>query len=71
MGLVDVSELVTFECVSCLATYTGRPHELPGQGWSRKTYKRKLGRTPGEVLFCDACTKRLEAVWETQRRLTA
>jgi hypothetical protein len=65
VGLVsDTCELVTFECVSCLATYTGKPHELAGLGWIRKTYKSKGVSTPRDVLFCDDCAKRLEPIWK-------
>jgi hypothetical protein len=68
MGLVsDTPDLYTFECCSCLATYTGRPHELTKLGWVRKEYKRKGSRTPREILLCDDCSKRFEAIWHPKK----
>lgn len=72
MGLIaDAPELATFECVSCLATYTGRPHELAKLGWTSEKYERRVApkRNKGEVLLCDACTKHFGAIWKMRKQL--
>lgn len=65
MALIsDTPELFTFECCSCLGTYTGKPHELPGLGWVSKQYKSKGTRTPREILLCEECGPRFERIWK-------
>ena len=74
MGLIaDTSELHTFDCLGCGSTYTGKPHELAGLGWTSKKYERRVAptRNKGEVLLCGECTKHFESIWKMREQLKA
>jgi hypothetical protein len=64
--IADTPELFTFECLSCLGTYTGKAHELAGLGWAAHKYERRVApkRNKGEILLCDTCQARYELIWK-------
>jgi hypothetical protein len=68
MGLIsDTPDMYMFECVACLSTYTGKPHELKELGWKRHSFARRVAPKRGEVLLCDDCSKRFAAIWKERK----
>ena len=52
----DPNDILCFECGSCGATYTGKPHELAKLGWVSHYFKAEGMRRPnGEFLMCAEC----------------
>lgn len=54
----------SFECTRCLATYTGKPHELPKLGWVRHAFGERHSR--GDVWLCKECSEHFEAIWKAR-----
>jgi hypothetical protein len=58
------AELMSFECISCLATYTGKPHELDRIGWTRHRYEARVAPKRGEILLCESCEAFYTQLWK-------
>ena len=69
MGIVASAELMTFECIGCCSTYTGKARELAGLGWVRKLYDRRVAPNKGEVLLCKECAAHFESIWRMREQL--
>jgi hypothetical protein len=64
-------ELYKFECQSCDAEYTGKPHELTALGWKHHEYPRVGMRRKAQFLLCVDCEKYYAVIWEHNKKRAA